>query len=187
MARPPYIKRYLRDFWRSLSLPLKGSLIIFLAVMLLWAASQVRIFAGTTENRLNSIIVYRGRMTLKHREAAGADYVTANGPDSGFVMLHTGAFKTPTAKGMLWTVEVWLLLVAFAFGLPPAIRFIRFREERLREWRLCRGLCQNCGYDLRTGHERCPECGSLPPVQASAASNPEEDKPREAFRLPRGG
>jgi hypothetical protein len=170
MAGSPYVKRYLRDFWRSLSLSLKGSLIIFLAVLLLGATSWVREFMGTTEDRLNSIFVYEGRVIWKHRDAAGADYSNAFGPYIGFVLLHTGAFKTMTTKGTLWTVEIWLPLVAFAFGLPPAIRFLRFREERLRDWRLRRGLCQNCGYDLRAGHERCPECGSTPPVQGSTSN-----------------
>src|SRR4051794_17373899 len=102
MARPPYVKRSLRDFWQSLSLPLKASLIIFLAITLFWAASLFRTFTGTTEDRLNTVIVYRGRMILMHREAAGANYVTASGPDSGFVLFYTGAFKTPTTKGTLW-------------------------------------------------------------------------------------
>jgi hypothetical protein len=31
-----------------------------------------------------------------------------------------------------------------------------------RQSRAHRGLCQNCGYDLRVGHQRCPECGILP-------------------------
>jgi hypothetical protein len=48
-----------------------------------------------------------------------------------------------------------LILVLTAAGLwglfSPAYR---------RRMRLARGLCGQCGYDLRAGHERCPECGT---------------------------
>jgi hypothetical protein len=49
-----------------------------------------------------------------------------------------------------WT---WILL-----AIPgPALmisRFVRVRRRRLR------GLCLNCGYDLRFSPQRCPECGT---------------------------
>jgi hypothetical protein len=47
------------------------------------------------------------------------------------------------------------VLVA-AFGAWPVISFVRRR--RLARTRA--GFCR-CGYDLRGGHERCPECGRV--------------------------
>ncbi|MBI1825941.1 MAG: hypothetical protein HY287_12605 [Planctomycetes bacterium] len=55
-------------------------------------------------------------------------------------------------------VGIHLLIVAFLFGLYPAIAFLR---GPLRRWqRRQRGLCVQCAYNL-TGNVSgtCPECG----------------------------
>jgi predicted amidophosphoribosyltransferase len=31
--------------------------------------------------------------------------------------------------------------------------------KRIMEQRFNRGLCPNCGYDIRASKDRCPECG----------------------------
>ena len=47
--------------------------------------------------------------------------------------------------------------VVAVFAAYPTIAFIR---GPLRRWRRRRkGLCVECGYDLRGSMERCPECG----------------------------
>lgn len=45
--------------------------------------------------------------------------------------------------------------------IPAAVIFRRYRRDRRR---LREGLCITCGYDLRGGTTRCPECGT--PKQA---------------------
>jgi hypothetical protein len=55
----------------------------------------------------------------------------------------------------LWTVM--LTLSPILFHLAPAIRRWRGRA------RARRGLCSDCGYDLRGSPERCPECGMPAP------------------------
>jgi hypothetical protein len=44
------------------------------------------------------------------------------------------------------------------FLLPGASWLIAFRRRRAR-YRVARGLCGGCGYDLRATPGRCPECG----------------------------
>ena len=49
--------------------------------------------------------------------------------------------------------------------LPPAllvcglISYLMPQRDSLWQQRASRGLCTNCGYDLRASIIRCPECG----------------------------
>jgi hypothetical protein len=162
MQRVQYVKGYVRDFWEWLSLSVKVVLILFLIVILGWATSKLTGFFRTTDDQLNTVMVYDGRITWKHRSAPNIDYILATGPSVGFMFLNTGAFKTPAANGSyLWTFEARFLVLAFAFGVPIAISLARIRKDRLRDWRRQHGKCPACGYDLRARHDRCPECGAV--------------------------
>ena len=80
---------------------------------------------------------------------------------AGF-QFHRGeyVFLSPRA-GASTRFEFWLLAVPYwALVLPAAagaasLAFVAVRARR----RLRDGRCGNCGYDLRAGHDRCPECG----------------------------
>ena len=57
-------------------------------------------------------------------------------------------------------VPLWVPTLAFA--IAPA-RWWRARRKRASiARRLAAGQCARCGYDLRGGHARCPECGLVP-------------------------
>ncbi|MGA2584176.1 MAG: hypothetical protein ABSG31_12935 [Tepidisphaeraceae bacterium] len=57
-------------------------------------------------------------------------------------------------------LPLWLVLTMTAIlPISEARRFARApRQSR-------KGLCPQCGYDLRATPNQCPECGTIPPVQ----------------------
>ena len=56
-----------------------------------------------------------------------------------------------------WTIGVNLI--------PVAVCVIPLSRARRRRSRRRRGLCERCGYDLRSSPDRCPECGHLHPIK----------------------
>jgi predicted amidophosphoribosyltransferase len=67
-------------------------------------------------------------------------------------------------KDRHWVVASCFLLLAVAKALTyPAASRRRIRE--IRAARAAKGLCPNCGYDLRASHNSCPECGECMPVK----------------------
>ena len=61
-------------------------------------------------------------------------------------------------------VPFWFLCglcLAFPIGLYLPRQIKRLVRQRP-------GLCPSCGYDLRATPDRCPECGALVPIAASA-------------------
>jgi hypothetical protein len=54
----------------------------------------------------------------------------------------------------------WFLLVPLVFGTIGGVSALReqFRNDRWLD-RTFKGLCTQCGYDLRGSIIRCPECG----------------------------
>jgi hypothetical protein len=59
-------------------------------------------------------------------------------------------------KSVDLVVPDWSIALGFAV-VPVQWAVLRWRRPRLR------GLCANCGYDLRATPQRCPECGHIPP------------------------
>lgn len=54
----------------------------------------------------------------------------------------------------IWMLTALLLIV-------PLLRTIPIWRSARRRRRMKRGLCANCGYDIRASHDRCPECGQV--------------------------
>jgi hypothetical protein len=66
----------------------------------------------------------------------------------------------PTLYWDAWCIRYGLLVglgcIAPGLGLLGAI---------VRRWRGKPGYCRKCGYDLRATPQRCPECGTVPPIR----------------------
>lgn len=54
-------------------------------------------------------------------------------------------------------VPLWAVTATFVVPWVPWLVSARKRRARSRA---ARGLCRECGYDLRATPGRCPECGS---------------------------
>jgi len=72
-------------------------------------------------------------------------------------------FNQPPVKYWVWgflivTVPYWLLAVITA--ILPAMVVTHIVRGLRRRRRIARGMCPNCGYDLRGGGGICPECGT---------------------------
>jgi hypothetical protein len=60
-----------------------------------------------------------------------------------------------------WVIAIPLTIAPawmMAWGIPRAL------HRRRQRWA---GCCRTCGYDLRASPDRCPECGTVPPVEAT--------------------
>jgi predicted amidophosphoribosyltransferase len=57
-------------------------------------------------------------------------------------------------------LPLWSLLLPLS--IPPALVFLRHRRLKHRRRR---GLCLNCGYDLRASKDVCSECGASIPAK----------------------
>jgi predicted RNA-binding Zn-ribbon protein involved in translation (DUF1610 family) len=92
-------------------------------------------------------------------------------------------FTDPKSGPLIWsvTVPIWFLLVLLS--IPPAF-WLRRTVRRYR--RNKKGLCLQCGYDIRASADRCPECGSAiatrtktPPPASDTGAREDKQPPTE--------
>jgi hypothetical protein len=57
--------------------------------------------------------------------------------------------------------DLWFILLLSLIA-PATHTAIVVRRRHLRT-KMLKGLCANCGYDLRASPDQCPECGTVPP------------------------
>jgi hypothetical protein len=62
-----------------------------------------------------------------------------------------------------WLVMLPIWMPAALCASPALLWLPRVHRLWIKRGRRHRGLCLTCGYDLRSGHERCPECGTPDP------------------------
>ena len=112
-------------------------------------------------------------------------------PDSRFHVLTTYNRLTVYERSGTWLAVPFYQMATLALLLPLAwlATWAVRRQRRLANHRP--GLCLACGYDLRAGTDRCPECGNVipkPPVAGTSAMKrmPPEKAKAEAKQNPGG-
>jgi hypothetical protein len=98
-------------------------------------------------------------ITTRTASLAGLSLQSTDSPPGGY----------PYPSLRVVSFPAWLL--PLLLSVFPTIRLIHFLRDFRSRWRLRRGLCPQCLYDLRATPTRCPECGYTPhrslPVQRS--------------------
>ena len=85
----------------------------------------------------------------------------------GLALIH-GSRRVTSPGSRAAPITVTYTMFATPFPLPVLVTGViaiwpwlrRRSTKRKREDRLARGLCPDCGYDLRGSPGRCPECGA---------------------------
>lgn len=76
----------------------------------------------------------------------------------GFGFAYYSEFPPGAGSGASWVIAIPYWPIA---GVLAALFYWQIRAKRNHHT----SFCSQCGYDLRGGHERCPECGKLIPQE----------------------
>lgn len=139
-----------------------SSLLLAALTILLWARSYRHVGPNEADS-LNFThsdpywwaISNPGRLTFCHQ--AGNDW---DSPVAKVQFLGLEYASSWVGKSCLVNLLVpyWMLLPPLL--ILPALRLRASLRNQQSRGRARRGLCANCGYDLRGSHHRCPECGA---------------------------
>ena|ERR1700693_1961585 len=137
------MKRFRRRLFNGLA---ALALFVFLTTIYLWVTSS---HAGWT-----TTIMFNGRL--------GPNGGIENGTEWGLYISSGGGILViaPRYSFFEWWIPYWKL---FVLSLSVILyRIIPWKNFSASHRRVKKGLCFNCGYDLRATPDRCPECGTVP-------------------------
>jgi hypothetical protein len=80
------------------------------------------------------------------------------GPSAFEAHRHQAQRHESRLQVMRVALPLWIFAIIFS-----ALPLIRLRATLIRRARRARGLCVDCGYDLRESPGACPECGQITP------------------------
>jgi len=141
------------------------SLVLCVGISAAWALSyrgrdEVE-FGGLAWGRWGDCVIftaYRGELKVYYQFGTPPHHGGfTNGRWNGIGREPFGGFLRAPA----WVVVPLL-------GCAPAVWVARARRRRIVASRRLRGLCTECGYDVRATPDRCPECGAVPGPPAEA-------------------
>ena len=160
---------------RLLNLLTALSLLLCVAACVLWVRSYFRgdsYYSGTPDGSQVYVDSGRGYLSLTRSSvnplfnrtgrAWGSNrtpqYPMSGRPSTPSELLGFWSIdmRTSSGPGRRWIVPYWWLVGVTA--APPAYLAVNWRR-RLARSRAAKGLCPQCGYDLRATPGRCPECG----------------------------
>src|SRR6267142_1570024 len=163
--------------WRVGNILVGFSSLICIALCVLWARSYWRSdgvswrkVTGEEPVRARTVMVYSGKGGIEAALVRERTYYSPEMPvPRGWRYKSAGS---PTAPGQT-PMELGWRKAAYGFGmehdwstpngffnlagLPVKRTYLWTRSSRMKK----QGLCAECGYDLRGGGERCPECGAI--------------------------
>jgi hypothetical protein len=115
------------------------------------------------------VVLADGYVWLRTLRGAGAFPSPAGSPhwsaDAGLHCPAGNAYSFYPTYYLIPGAQYETRFVSIPLWLPMAITAVpaAFGARRMRrKWRVKRGRCWRCGYDLRATPDRCPECGATP-------------------------
>jgi hypothetical protein len=133
---------------------------------------KAEIYVGSISDPWHGFRGWTGHLYANADASSGSDGSSIDDTEGlnalGFALLyqnlthHMNGSYTPGVHAIgipQWFVAIAAILVA---------RFKRTRAPRV-------GFCPKCGYDLRASKERCPECGTLIPLDKTRDRPPEKN------------
>jgi hypothetical protein len=144
-----------------LSLGAKWLCVALVLIIITWVASFATDFIATTRDGLNQFWLYSGRIDWNHRTSLRPQFFIETAPPQGLRFLGFAIERVQTYGGEYRRVSVPLWLLLLIASAVPIKELREIRLERIRGRRRAKGLCPQCGYDLRASGLQCPECGMV--------------------------
>ena len=142
------------------------------------------------EERRKEARIHQGerRVILSSWDARSWPHMAPRRPGTShpfFWRLGFALFWPRTGPSRVFVVPYWFVTTACLAACFPLIRSTWRRSQRV--WRLKRGLCPRCGYDVRSTSGCCPECGTAVPAGERGGRVRDDAETGSAGRTPETG
>jgi hypothetical protein len=147
--------------WVLRALITLSSMVCFCSVVV-WTRSYLA-YDSTVHLRggLDDLVPATGKVYWKRRSAKGVDFENISGPSRNWGFLGLASYRVDRGEKYVrqWTIPYWMPATVSAIAPAAWMGSLLVGRSRRRA-AAARGLCAECGYDLRAIPDRCPECGA---------------------------